>query len=82
MNSAKSYEPDCPGHKAGRRTSNKTNESLTAGAEKGMLMPMDTPSAASGEIRRALRGSADPIISTYMAAEDLLHLPYSSKESY
>jgi hypothetical protein len=67
---------------ASRRMSNNTSESLTARAEKGKLMPLDTPSAASSQIRRILRESSDPVISTYMAAEDLLHLPYSPKESY
>jgi len=67
---------------ASRRMSDKTKESLIARAQKGALMPLDTPSAASREIRRILRGSTDPIISTYIAADDLLHLPYVVGESY
>ncbi len=67
---------------ASRRPSDKTKESLTVRAQKGALMPLDTPSAASREIRMILRGSTDPIISTYIAADDLLHLPYSLGESY
>jgi hypothetical protein len=67
---------------ASRETNDRTRDSLTERAEKGKLMPLDTPSAASREIRMVLRGSTDPIISTYMAAEDLLHLPYSPSESH
>jgi hypothetical protein len=65
-----------------RRMSDKTKESLTARAQKGALMPLDNPSAASREIRVILRGSTDPIISAYMATDDLLHLPYSPGEGY
>jgi hypothetical protein len=63
---------------ASRKMNDPTKNALTARAKKGMLVPMDIPSAAAPEIREILRGSPDPIISTYMFADELLHLPYQA----
>lgn len=67
---------------AGRKMNNETKNALTARARKGTLVPLDIPSAAAPEIREILRGSTDPIISTYMLADDLLHLPYQADKPY
>jgi|GEM_PF-5352234 len=67
---------------ASRKMNDQTNNTLTARAKKGTLMPLDIPSAAAQEIRKALRGSDDPIISTYTSADDLLHLPFRVDEQY
>lgn len=67
---------------ASRRMNDQTANALTARANKGTLTPLDTPSAAAPEIRKILRGSTDPIIFTYMLADDLLHPPYVAHEAY
>ncbi len=67
---------------ASRKMNNLTKDSLAARAKKGTLMPLDVPSAAAPEIRKILRGSTDPVISTYMSADDLLHLPYIVSEHF
>ena len=63
-----------------RKMNDQTKNTLTARATKGALMPLDAPSADAPEIREILRGSTDPIISTYVLADNLLHLPYRVNE--
>ncbi len=63
---------------ASRKMNDPTKNALTARAKKGTLVPMDIPSAAAPEIGEILRGSPDPIISTYMFADELLRLPYQA----
>jgi hypothetical protein len=65
---------------ASRKMNDQTKNTLTARATKGTLMPLDAPSADAPEIRDILRRSTDPIISTYILADDLLHLPYRVDE--
>jgi hypothetical protein len=67
---------------ASRKMNEQTKNALTARAKKGTLMPLDIPSANATEIRKILRGSTDPIITTYTLAEDLLHLPYRVEQPY
>jgi hypothetical protein len=65
---------------ASRRASAETKAAMTAKAQKGKLPPLSAPSAAAAQIRKILRSSADPVISAYMSAEDLLHPPYLTTE--
>jgi hypothetical protein len=67
---------------ASRKMNDQTKNTLTARANTGTLMPLDTPSADAPEIREILRGSTDPIISTYTLTDDLLHLPYRGDQPY
>jgi hypothetical protein len=67
---------------AGRKMNDQTKSDVTARARNGKLMPLEVPSADAPEIREILRGSPDPIISTYMLADDLLHLPYQVEQSH
>jgi hypothetical protein len=65
---------------ASRKMNEQTTNALTARAKNGTLMPLDTPRTAAQEIRKILRGSDDPIISAYMSADNLLHLPFLKGE--
>lgn len=67
---------------ASRSMNGRAKGSLAARAKKRRLMPLDTPSAAASEIRESLHGSTNPIISTYVSADDLLKFPYLAKEGY
>ncbi|MGA9061228.1 MAG: hypothetical protein WB341_06115 [Terracidiphilus sp.] len=67
---------------ASRKMNDQTKNSLTARAKKGTLMPLAAPGADAPEIREMLRGSTDPIISTYTSADDVLHLPFRVDEQY
>jgi hypothetical protein len=67
---------------ASRKMNDQTKNALIARAKKGTLMPLDIPSEAASEIHEILRGSPDPIISTYMLADELLHLPYEVDRPY
>jgi hypothetical protein len=55
-----------------RKTTDKDAVALTAQAQKGQ-QPWWLPSPEASVIRDSLRKSSDPIIATYMSAEDLLH---------
>jgi len=58
-----------------RKPREKTTEALIAEAKKG-ITPWGLPSPGAAVIRNSLHRSPDPIISVYMSAADLLHLPY------
>jgi hypothetical protein len=59
-----------------RKSTENGTAVVTAEAKKGRLLVTGLPSPEAVVIRDNLRRSSDPIISTYMLAEDLLRLPY------
>lgn len=62
---------------ASRKPTKKATAALTAQAKAGSGMtPWGLPSPEATTIRDGLRGASDPIIATYLSADDLLHLPY------
>jgi hypothetical protein len=64
-----------------RKPNDEAKAYLPSAAKNGGGMTRwETPSQEAGEIRKSLRRSKDPIIATYMFADDLLHLPYLTLE--